>query len=132
MAFPAFGASPETAQRIRFVLTGALNTAVGFALYAGLVVAGLAMAWALFVATALGMLFNFFSFGHLTFRQPGMHRLPRFLLAYSVIYLANLALLWAVRQALGLDAIVAQLACLPFVAAGAYFLLRSKVFGEAR
>lgn len=117
---------------VRFALTGGLNTVVGFGVYSALVVAGMEVALALLVATAIGVVFNFFSFGRLTFRRLEAWRLPRFLLAYAAIYAVNLVLLWAVQRSFGLGPVLAQLACLVVVAPAAYLLLRSQVFGESR
>ena len=116
------------AEAVRFLLTGGLNTLVGFGLYAGLVMAGVEPALALLAATLLGVAFNFFSFGHLTFRRLELWRLPRFVLAYCAIYAGNLALLWAVQRAFGLGPVAAQLLCLLVVAPAAYLLLSTCVF----
>jgi putative flippase GtrA len=116
------------AQFIRFGIAGAVNTAFGFGVYAGLVLLGMTPAIALFVATVAGVFFNFLTFGAYAFRRLDAHRLPRFLVAYACIYLFNLALLEGVRAATGLGPIVAQLACLVVVAPTAYLILRAKVF----
>ena len=116
-------------QIIRFVFTGALNTLFGFAIYALLVHAGMVPAAALLIATALGVLFNFVSFGMLTFRRLEMRRLPRFLIVYTAIYLFNLVLLEAVQRYAGAGPTVAQFACLFVVAPAAYLLLKTQVYG---
>lgn len=115
---------------VRFLFTGALNTAVGFGIYAGLVYAGLAPALALLVATVIGTLFNFVSFGTLTFRRLEARRLPRFVAAYAVIYFFNLALLEAAQRYAGLGPIEAQFLCLFVVAPAAYVVLKTQVYGE--
>lgn len=117
------------AEVARFVLTGGLNTLFGFALYSGLVLAGMVPGWALLVATVIGVLFNFVSFGSLTFRKLEARRLPRFLAAYTIIYLGNLALLWAAQAAFRVGPIAGQLLCLVVVAPAAYLLLKTRVFG---
>jgi putative flippase GtrA len=76
------------------------------------------------------VIFNFFTFGGFAFRRLEARRLPRFLVAYSLIYLFNLALLQGLRAVTGLGPIVAQLACLVIVAPAAYVLLKAKVFRE--
>jgi putative flippase GtrA len=119
------------AEFIRFGIAGAVNTAFGFGVYAGLALLGMAPALALFVATVAGVFFNFLTFGAYTFRRLDAHRLPRFLVAYAIIYLFNLALLEGVRAATGLGPIAAQLACLVVVAPTAYLILRAKVFQGA-
>jgi putative flippase GtrA len=116
-------------QIIRFVFTGALNTLFGFAVYAVLVYAGLLPAAALLIATVLGVIFNFVSFGTLTFRRSEMRRLPRFLIVYAAIYFFNLVLLEAVQRYAGASPIVAQFACLFVVAPATYLLLKTHVYG---
>jgi putative flippase GtrA len=115
----------------RFGFAGAVNTVFGFAVYAGLVVAGLPPAVALLVATIAGVFFNFVSFGRLAFRRLEAKRLPRFLAAYAVIYVANLALLESVRRLTPLGPIVAQLGCLAVIAPAAFLLLKTRVFQPA-
>lgn len=115
---------------VRFGIAGMVNTAFGFGVYSGLVLLGVVPSIALFVATVIGVLFNFLTFGGFTFRRLDAHRLPRFLVAYALIYLFNLALLEGLRAATGLGPIVAQLACLVLVAPTAYLVLKAKVFRE--
>lgn len=114
---------------VRFVFTGVLNTLVGYAIYAALVYAGLAPALALFVATVLGVLFNFVSFGTLTFKRLEARLLPRFVAAYAAIYVFNVILLEAVQRYAGVGPIVGQLLCLLVVAPAAYLLLKTQVYG---
>jgi putative flippase GtrA len=118
---------------LRFGIAGAVNTAFGFGVYAGLVMLGLAPWLALALATVIGVFFNFLTFGGFAFRRLDAHRLPRFLVAYAVIYLFNLVLLETLRAATGIGPIVAQLLCLVVVAPTAYGVLKAKVFqGKAR
>ena len=119
----------NTAEVVRFGAAGAVNTAFGFGVYAGLVLLGLAPFLALLAATVVGVFFNFLTFGGFAFRRLDARRLPRFLAAYALIYLFNLALLEGLRAATGLGPIVAQLLCLVVVAPTAYVVLKAKVFG---
>ena len=116
------------AEFLRFGVAGVANTAFGFGAYSGLVLLGMPVSVSLLVATVIGILFNFLTFGAFAFRQLDLRRLPRFLLAYTVVYLVNLALLDAVRSASSLGPIASQLACLLVIAPAAYFLLRATVF----
>jgi putative flippase GtrA len=113
---------------LRFGVAGVVNTAFGFGVYSALVLLGMPVFVSLLVATVFGIFFNFLTFGAFAFRQLDVRRLPRFLLAYTIVYLFNLALLYAVRLACLLGPIAAQLACLLVVAPAAYFLLRTTVF----
>jgi putative flippase GtrA len=118
-------------EAVRFLIAGAVNTAFGFGIYSGLVLLGVAVPVSLLIATVVGVLFNFLTFGAFAFRQLDARRLPRFLVAYGLIYLFNLALLEGLRMATGLKPIPAQLACLVVVAPIAYLILKSKVFRNA-
>ena len=117
---------------VRFVFTGVLNTLFGYAVYAALVYTGVAPALALLLATIVGVLFNFVSFGTLAFKRLEARLLPRFLLAYAGIYLFNLLLLEAVQRYAGAGPIVGQLLCLFVVAPAAYLVLKTQVYGSAR
>ena len=124
--------SHTASEVMRFGIAGAANTVFGFAVYAGLVLLGLSVPVALLIATVAGVFFNFLTFGGYTFRRLQLRRLPRFLAAYTLIYLFNLALLEGFRAAFGLGPIAAQLASLVLVAPAAYLLLKAKVFrGDA-
>jgi putative flippase GtrA len=124
--------NPRHLEIVRFGVAGLVNTAFGFGVYTGLVLLGVSPPLALLIATIAGVFFNFLTFGGFAFRKLETRRLPRFLVAYSLIYLFNLALLEGLRSLTGLGPIVAQLACLPVVAPTAYLVLRAKVFQEAR
>ena len=117
------------AEVVRFGLAGVVNTAFGFGVYSGLVLLGVPVFLALLGATVIGVFFNFLTFGGFAFRRLDARRLPRFLAAYALIYLFNLALLEGLRAATGLGPIAAQLACLVVVAPTAYAILKAKVFG---
>jgi putative flippase GtrA len=122
--------SSRWAEILRFAIAGAVNTAFGFGVYSGLVLLGLPVAVALLIATVIGVLFNFLTFGGFAFRRLDARRLPRFVLAYGLVYVLNLALLEGVRGLSGLGPVSGQLACLPVVAPLAYLLLRAAVFRE--
>ena len=121
----AWGHGPRL---LRFLFTGMLNTAVGYCIYFAGLTLGAKPALALAVATALGALFNYFSTGRLVFQSRGMSRLPRFIMAYVVLYGFNLLLL---QTALGLGAApwLAQILVLPLVVTASYLLLNFMVFG---
>lgn len=115
-------------EAIRFGVAGAVNTAFGFGVYSGLVLLEVVPSLALLIATVVGVFFNFLTFGGFTFRRLDTRRLPRFLVAYGLIYVFNLALLEGLRAATGFGPIVAQLACLVVVAPTAYLVLKTRVF----
>jgi putative flippase GtrA len=118
-----------TPEVLRFLVAGGLNTAFGFGVYSALVLLGIPVPAALLIATVAGVFFNFLTYGGFAFRSLELRRLPRFLAAYALIYLFNLALLEGLRAATGLGPIVAQLLCLAIVVPTAYLILKLKVFG---
>lgn len=117
----------------RFLATGLLNTAFGYGLYALLVAAGVPYLPALVLATAAGVVFNYFSFGRLAFRvTPARAGFARFVAGYGLALALNAALLWAAHERLGLDPYTAQLACLPPTVVATYLILNRWVYAQAR
>lgn len=111
----------------RFLIVGALNTAVGYALFALFIFAGTAHLSAVVLATACGALFNFYSIGTHVFAQSGWHILPRFLGVYAAQCLINSSAL-DLLEAAGTPVLLAQALLVPFLATGVYFAMRQFVF----
>lgn len=98
----------------RFLGTGVLNTAVGFALYAGGVWSGLAPLLSLSLATIIGVMWNFLTYRHLVFDDRGERAaLPRFLATYAMTWGLNALLLAQLTGRLDLHPWLAQALCLP-------------------
>ena len=117
----------------RFLATGVLNTAVGYGLYALFVTLGMAYLPALVLATLLGVIFNFFSFGKLAFRSVlRVGAFVRFVAGYGAALGLNLLLLWLAHDRLGLDPYTAQLACLPPTVLATWLVLEHWVYAPAR
>jgi putative flippase GtrA len=76
---------------IRFLLVGALNTLVGYLLYAFFIFCNLHYAQAVLLATIIGALFNFKSIGRLVFKSHDNRLIFRFLAVYAITYLLNVA-----------------------------------------
>jgi putative flippase GtrA len=116
---------------LRFLATGLLNTGFGYASYAAFVLANAPLWVAVAGSTALGFLFNFYSYGGLVFGSTAARLLPAFLLFYLALGTLNFALLRLLGWA-GLGPMLAQALLLPMLAACGYFGLRSVVFrGQA-
>lgn len=117
----------------RFLATGVLNTAVGYGLYVLFVALGMAYLPALALATVLGVIFNFFSFGKLAFRAAlGGATFVRFVAGYGASLALNAGLLWLAHEKLGLDPYTAQLACLPPTVLATWLVLDHWVYAPAR
>lgn len=74
----------------RFLLVGLLNTAFGYGCFTLLLYAHLHYSLALFIATILGILFNFKTTGALVFKSSNNILIFRFVLVYAVVYGINL------------------------------------------
>lgn len=111
----------------KFVCTGLLNTAIGYALYATTIVAGVKPSLALALATAIGATCNYFTTGWMVFSETRLHHLPRFLLVYAGIYVLNVAILELFLRT-GLRPLAAQAAALPFIVPISYAAMTFWVF----
>jgi len=121
----------ERNRYVRFLLIGMLNTVFGYAVFALAFYVGASPALALLIATAIGILFNFFTTGQIVFNDRGTSRLPHFVFAYCATYLINLALLKIIMLA-GVNGLIAQAISLPVVAVCSFFILRRFVFTRGR
>lgn len=115
-------------QFIRFLFVGALNTLIGYGIFAGLVLLGVAAVPALIATYVVGTLVNFFTTGRLVFNESRLSSLARFILAYVVIYFFNLGLFKLVAEAFP-HPLVTQALCLPVVAVFSFLLFKLFVFG---
>lgn len=99
-------------QVLRYLLVGVVNTAVGLSIIFALMHLGVADVAANAVGYAIGLGVSFVLNGRWTFGAATLDagRLLRFLLVVGVAYLANLAALVVVRDALGWGSHVGQLA----------------------
>ncbi|QDK33123.1 GtrA family protein [Sphingomonas sp. IC081] len=89
-------AAPERCEALarlaRFYVTGGINTAFGYGLYAMMIALGLHPQAAQLLSRVAGIMFNFFTYRSLVFSNSGFP-LNRFLLAYGLNYLASVAFL---------------------------------------
>ena len=80
-------------QFVRFVLVGILNTFFGYGVYCLFLFIGLHFTIAAFMATVLGVCFNFFTTGNFVFRNRNYKLIFRYLLLYAVLYVISIILL---------------------------------------
>lgn len=74
----------------KFLGVGVLNTVVGYAIYAILILLNVPYLAALFLATVAGVTFNYFSIGLLVFKSKGgLILFGKFIAAYGVVYFVN-------------------------------------------
>ena len=114
---------------MRFVLTGGLNTGFGYASYAALVLTGMPLWLAVTGSTMLAIVFNFYSYGGLVFRQTSRSYMPRFLAFYVVLGLMNYLCLKGMSH-FGIGPLVAQAILVPLLAIAGYAGLRHLVFSQ--
>ncbi len=76
---------------VRFVLVGIMNSAFGYGCFALFMYLGLHYTAALFLATIVGVLFNFKSTGALVFGSRENRLIFRFIGCYAIVYLVNIA-----------------------------------------
>ena len=77
----------------KYLLVGGVNTAFGYSVFVILLFFGFHYSLAVLVATILGVLFNFQSYGRLVFQAHSWNLLGRFVFVYTSIYLVNITLL---------------------------------------
>ena len=118
---------PEFRRFFRFLVVGGLNTLVGYAIFAALILLGLPTAAAAIMGTGLGLLFNFVSTGGVVFQNRAGRLLPRFVAVYVVQMGINVAALHALETA-GAHPLIAGAVVLPPLAIFTYFALRRFVF----
>lgn len=74
----------------KFLGVGLLNTIVGYAIYAILILLHMPYLAALLIATVAGVTFNYFSIGRLVFKsRGGLNIFGKFIAAYGVVYFVN-------------------------------------------
>src|ERR1700681_3661511 len=78
---------------IKFIFVGVLNTLFGYLTFSLLIFLGLHYYLAFFLATCVGILFNFKTFGTLVFNNSEKKLLVKFIAVYLVVYLINIAIL---------------------------------------
>jgi len=124
----AAASRPAELRRIlRFLAVGGLNTAFGYACYAGFLLIGLPVGWSVAGSTIVGMVFNFFSYGALVFGGASGSRLQRFLAFYVGLGVMNYLLL-RLAMTFGPGPLLAQAFLLPALALMGYLGMRNWVF----
>lgn len=74
----------------KFLLVGLLNTFVGYMIYMICILLGLNFRIAILVATVLGVMFNFKTYGTIVFKSNNNLLFIKFGIAYFLMYIINL------------------------------------------
>ena len=115
-------------QFVRFIAVGLLNTGFGYLIFSGSVLAGVPPMPSLVLTYLLGVPFNFMTTGMLVFDHHGHALFWRFVMAYGVIYVFNVASYHLLVAAVGAGPLVVQAICLPAVAVFGFILFKVHVF----
>jgi putative flippase GtrA len=126
----ALARDPEARRFVLFLLVGGLNTLVNYVFFIAFVTLGLYQVAAVIGATALGILFNFFSTGRIVFGSGKLGLLPRFIGVYLVQCALNILLLRAI-VGMGVHLLLAEAIILFLLAIGTFFAMRRFVFCAA-
>lgn len=114
----------------RFLLAGAANTLFGWLIYSASVVLGAPVWVALIISTVVGIAFNFLTIGGYAFRALSLQRLPKFVSAYALVYVVNLACISMLKSWVN-EPIWIQLLLTPPMALLSFFLMSRWVFIRA-
>jgi putative flippase GtrA len=118
----------ELWRMVRFLIVGGVNTLFGVGVYCLLIYLGLGRTSALTLGTILGVLFNFKTSGTFVFRNTDNRLLFKFVACYVVVYVANLALLWALHLFTPINDYYAGMMAIPLTAIISYFIQRNYVY----
>jgi putative flippase GtrA len=113
----------------RFLLVGALNSLFGYGCFALLLYLGVHYAMALFLATVIGVLFNFKTTGYLVFKSKDNRLILRFATTYAIVYAVNVTTL-KVLSLVGVDMYLGGALLLLPMAILAFFLNKAFVFND--
>lgn len=80
-------------QIFSFACVGILNTMVGYGLYAFFLFTHISYFLALFLATCLGVIFNFITIGKIVFKRLKLKKFFNFSLMYIILYFLGLILI---------------------------------------
>jgi len=113
----------------KFLIAGGINTVFGYLVYAALIYAGLSYLIALLISTIAGVVFNFFSFGHLVFgRYKNWLVFIKFIIFYIFIYLINGSLLNFLIKEFFFSPYMGQILCIPSSAILSWLLMKYWVY----
>ena len=116
------------AEFIRFLLTGGLNTLVGYLIYAGSYWLFRHEGVALIIDYTIGAVFNYASYSKLVFNGYRTKRFLIFIAVYVLTYFLNYGLVAMIMRIFDINAYFAQACALTICPLILYFLLKKFVF----
>ena len=114
-------------QALRFLVTGGINTAFGYGVYAACIFLGAGYALASGTSIVCGVLFSYKTMSALVFGRGARGSLVRYIGSYGVVYAFSLLILKAMDE-LGINAYLAGLLAAPPSALLSFALLKLFVF----
>lgn len=114
----------------KFILIGIINTVFGYSVFSLIYLNSLSYNLALFLSTAIGIIFNFFTTGRIVFSNRSWRALPPFFFSYCVALALNFVVLNSLVYA-GMTPLLAQAAALPVIVVTSYMINARFVFRNA-
>lgn len=97
---------------LTFLLASFLNLFFGFSVYALFLYLDFSYQISVLLATILGVVFNYFSYGIIVFRSPkNPFTFIKFILGYVIIYFLDISLLAYSKEFNSLNLYIAQIIC---------------------
>ena len=112
---------------IRFFFVAGINTAFGYGIFVLFLLIGLHYVLAGFLATIIGILFNFKTYGVIVFKNKSNKLIFRFLFVYFVTYCVAIFFIWAFSLIHVNHYIASAIIAIPNALLG-YFLNKKLVF----
>lgn len=117
-------------QALRFLVTGGINTAFGYGVYAACIFLGAGYALASGTSIVCGVLFSYKTMSALVFGRGASGSLVRYIASYGLVYAFSLLMLKTMDE-FGINAYVAGLLAAPPSALVSFALLKLFVFRAA-
>jgi putative flippase GtrA len=114
-------------QALRFLVTGGINTAFGYAIYAACIFLGAGYAVASGVSIVCGVLFSYKTTSAMVFGRGYSGSLVRYIGSYVIVYLFSVLILRTMDQ-FGVNAYLAGILAAPPCAVLSFALLKLFVF----
>ena len=116
-------------KQAKFLTAGLLNTIVGYSIYAIFIALSVPYLTALFLATIMGVFFNYFSFGRLVFKSKGSFIIfVKFVVTYGFVYFVNAIALNVLIMTFNVGAYVGQALCVPLIVFLSWVLMNYWVY----
>lgn len=115
---------------VKFLFTGAVNTLVGYIIYAVCYYISENVGFALAVDYTLGGLFNYYSYSAIAFRGYKKKRFLMFCFSYIITFFLNYAIVYLLIHYVKINAYFAQIVAISICSVVLYFFLKKLVFSH--